>query len=202
MVIDIENFFPSIKDESVQRYVLKVGFPFIVAKQLTDLCTFEGRLPQGAPTSPMLASIVFSPVDQKLRSLASSWGAVYTRYADDLAFSGRRQFSRTDIRRVSDILRRAGFRTNFAKSRITGAGSRQIVAGLVVNERGLPPREKRRGWRAMFHQASRLPGSFVGRSAELRGLASFVNQYDRELAKSYFQAADVVYGLETLNQGA
>jgi len=86
MVIDIKDFFPSIKSKSVRRVFKELGFPRKVSNRLTCLCTFDDRLPQGAPTSPALANIVFSPIDRELIGIAKKWGCEYTRYADDLFF--------------------------------------------------------------------------------------------------------------------
>ena len=181
MVVDIEDFFPSVNQKQIYRLFKGFGFPYNVAYLLTGLCIFQRRLPQGAPTSPALANIAFSPADQAFENLASEWACVYTRYADDLAFSGGRVFSHEDMETVQETLGKAGFKINQTKSRIIGSGGRQIVAGLVVNQSGLPPRRQRKRWRAMFHQASMNPDAFVGRASSLRGTAAFVNEYNQML---------------------
>jgi len=194
MVIDIQNFFPSIPKRNVFNIFRNAGFTVRVSYVLAGLCTFEGRLPQGAPTSPMLANIAFAPVDTRLRDLAESWGCIYSRYADDLAFSGDRHFTKQDIFAISELLENNGFHVNNVKSRITGKGSRQVVAGLVINKYGLPTREKRRRWRALFHDASENPKEIKETTAQLRGIASFVKQYNPKLASSYFDIANKTAG--------
>ncbi len=95
------------------------------------------HLPQGAPTSPALANICSHRIDCRLSGLATSADAAYTRYADDLAFSGDGDFARRVDRfstHVAAILLDEGFRVNFRKTRIMHQGVRQHLAGLVVNQ--------------------------------------------------------------------
>ena len=96
------------------------------------------HLPQGAPTSPALANVCAYRVDCRLTGLARSAGAEYTRYADDLAFSGGDEFERGVERfsaHVAAILAEEGFTVNHRKTRIMRQGVRQRLAGLVANER-------------------------------------------------------------------
>lgn len=192
MVLDIKDFFPSVEWKEVVKIFKSFGFPIKVCYLLAGLCTFESRLPQGAPTSPTLANLAFLPVDRALQDLANGWNCVYTRYADDIAFSGDTPFSRKDMREVSKILREWGFHINYKKSRIIGSGGRQILAGLVVNTSGLPPRYKRRRWRAMFHKAELEPTKYLEQSSKLKGIAAFINEYNNELSTKYFKIADKI----------
>ena len=196
MVVDIKDFFPSIDYQDVYRTFKSFGFPTKVNALLSRLCTLYRRLPQGAPTSPALANLVFHPVDLALQELANSWDCAYSRYADDIALSGNAPFSKKHTKAVSDTLKDWGFRTNHRKTRIIGGGGKQILTGLVVNTSGLPPRQKRRRWRAMFHQASVEPSKFLGKSQTLTGISAFVNEYDGKLASIYFNIAGRVVRLE------
>jgi RNA-directed DNA polymerase len=95
------------------------------------------HLPQGAPTSPALANLLTWRIDSRLHGLARAAGANYTRYADDLAFSGGDDFAGGLHRfgkAVETILQEEGFRLNAAKTRIMRRGERQRVTGIVVNE--------------------------------------------------------------------
>ena len=199
MVIDIKDFFPSIKQKQVRHVFKELGFPVKVTITLTGLCTLDGRLPQGAPTSPALANIIFSPIDNQLTNLAKEWECEYTRYADDLVFSGNMRFTNKHKLRVIKIIEEAGFRINPKKTRIIGSGGRQIVAGLVANEKGLPPRLKRMDWRAMFHQASLDPKKFKGEGLKLMGIAAFVNKYNSILSNQYKEIAREVIKCESHN---
>ena len=186
LAVDIQDFFPSVSRADVLT-LLRQHLPFShsVASQVAGLCTLDGILPQGAPTSPRLANAAFSPFDAAFEALANDWGCAYTRYADDIAFSGERQFTRDDVTVISGLLADSGFNIQHRKTRIVGSGSRQIVAGIVVNHAGLPPRETRRRWRAMFHRARHHPTEFGDRGHHLLGVASFVKQYSPELAARY-----------------
>jgi hypothetical protein len=115
------------------------------------------HLPQGAPTSPALANLCGFRLDRRLTGLAERFGAVYTRYADDLAFSG-------DLtpRGVSALIGAAtaiaadeGFRVNARKTRVRGQGDRQLLAGLVANVRPAVPRAEYDAIRALLHNAAR-----------------------------------------------
>lgn len=156
---DLEDFFPSITASRVLRIFLTAGYPEMVARVLTRLTThatpasvWEGQslawekrrrlatphLPQGAPTSPALANLAAFRVDCRLSRLAESCGARYTRYADDLLFSGGEELARCSERfqvKVAAILLEEGFQPNHRKTRIRRQGQRQHAAGLVLNEK-------------------------------------------------------------------
>jgi len=95
-------------------------------------------VPQGAPTSPALANICAYRVDCRLSGLARSAGAAYTRYADDLAFSGDGAFEKCVERftwHAAAVLLEEGFTVHHRKTRIMRQGVRQRLAGLVANQR-------------------------------------------------------------------
>lgn len=96
-----------------------------------------GHLPQGAPTSPMLANLVCNKLDNRLSQIASAAELVYTRYADDIIFSGEinsRLTAECLIRQISKELRSEGFKVNFHKTRYSPPGSRMIVTGICIND--------------------------------------------------------------------
>src|SRR5207248_9475177 len=96
------------------------------------------HLPQGAPTSPALANLCAYRLDCRLDALARSLGAAYTRYADDLAFSGGEELER-GARRFQVLVCRValeeGFEVHTRKSRFMRRAVRQQLAGVVVNDR-------------------------------------------------------------------
>jgi hypothetical protein len=125
--------------------------------------TRMGYLPQGAPTSPMLANLVARPLDEALEAHAHRSGLVYTRYADDMTFSTARDdlnfASATGfVREAYAILARHGLQPNLAKTRIRGPGSRKVVLGLVVDDPERPrlPREFRDRMRMHFYYLRKL----------------------------------------------
>jgi len=152
VTMDIKDFFPTVNSEKI-RPILRRFFTDESELELTmQLVTRNGRLPQGAPTSPHLANLVFSSIDETIASsLGGRWA--YSRYADDLAFSGDDSTGML-IDTVSEIALRNGFCIATKKTRVMRQHHRQKVTGLVVN-RGLNlPREKRKNWRATLHRIS------------------------------------------------
>ena len=169
--MDLKDFFPTIAGPRVQALFRTAGYPERVADLLGGICTnaaprrmwktlgkgldvlavAEARalyawphLPQGAPTSPALANLCGYRVDCRLRGLAKALGAVYTRYADDLAFSGDAEFGRCVERfavQVAAILLEEGFHVHHRKTRVMRRGVRQHLAGLVINEKANVVRE-------------------------------------------------------------
>jgi RNA-directed DNA polymerase len=112
------------------------------------------HLPQGAPTSPALANLCAFNLDLRLQAAAESLDAHYTRYADDLVFSGSRQFARAAQRFVSlvgAIALEEGFAINFHKTRIMKRGTRQSVNGIVVNEKTSIARPERDNLKAVLY---------------------------------------------------
>lgn len=151
---DIRDFFASVPASRVHALFRTAGYPLEVTRLLTGLCTntvpgevcagradagryVQPHLPQGAPTSPALANLCCYRLDLRLAAMAEVAGASYTRYADDLAFSGDGRFARGNARfapLVWTIVREEGFALNHRKTRVMRQGVRQRLAGLVVNE--------------------------------------------------------------------
>lgn len=166
--MDLADFFPSFTRARVQALFRMAGYPEAVADRLGGLCTTgtpqaiwkelalhsqgaqdashlygQPHLPQGAPTSPALANLLSYRLDARLSGLARAAGAVYTRYADDLAFSGNEDFARRAERLVTSaaaIAQEEGFAVNFRKTRLMRQGVRQHLAGLVTNHHVNVPR--------------------------------------------------------------
>lgn len=182
--MDVEAFFPSIAAGRVWGVLRGAGLPEQVAHTVTGLATTViplpvwravpvrgdsdafwrlGRrlaaphLPQGAPTSPAIANLVAFSLDRRLHGLAEHFGAHYTRYVDDLTFSGgpslRKARSRF-VALVADVVRDEGFRHNDRKTVLLGASGRQRVLGAVVNDHPALPRPERDALRAMLHNCA------------------------------------------------
>jgi RNA-directed DNA polymerase len=102
------------------------------------------HLPQGSPTSPALANLAAFRFDSRLAALSAAAGGVYTRYADDLLFSGGDSFGRSVHRfstRVAAIAIEEGFAIQHRKTRIMRQGVQQRAAGVVINQKINIPRE-------------------------------------------------------------
>lgn len=153
--IDVEDFFPKTSSSRIYDYFRFLGWNKQSAQLLCNLCTDNRGLPQGAPTSPILSNLVNYRMDARLAGLAKRSNATYSRYADDIIFSfteDNRRFIRGMIRRVVRILNETGYRMNRSKLRVMRQHNRQIVTGLVVNEKVQLPRKTRRWLRAVEHR--------------------------------------------------
>lgn len=169
--VDIKDFFPTITFPRVFGVFHSLGFQKTRAGLLARLCTLRGSLPQGAPTSPALANIVCRRLDNRLSCLAAKSGLAYTRYADDLTFSGRAD-AVSILPLVAKIVKEEGFTLNRDKTRIMRRNGCQEVTGLVVNDKVSIPRRWRRRLRAALHNQRQ------GRSSDpvnvLGGRAAFL----------------------------
>jgi hypothetical protein len=131
LTVDITNFFPSISRQQIEAALLDNDAKPIIAEAIANACTFGGSLATGFPTSPVLSNLVFRPLDDALRSFAAESGLVYTRYADDLTFSGA-SVCDENLEGISGLLISSGFLTNSRKVRFQRRGHKQVVTGLAI----------------------------------------------------------------------
>ncbi len=190
--IDIQDFFPSIGFLQVERVFREFGFPSRVVSLLTKLCLLNGVLPQGAPTSPQLANLVFLPCDMEISALAEDNRLSYSRYADDLTFSSLEAIPPGFVRDVINLIERHMFRVNPEKLKLAGPGQRLMTTGMVVNVDAHPMRQVRRQLRARFHQANLNPSQFTEQAHQLVGWAAYVNMYDHSTGSEYLAIAKKV----------
>lgn len=171
---DIANFFPTIPHRRVCAFFMWLGYPHSVARLLGLLCTTHAQgvgprfLPQGAPTSPALANALCYRLDCRLAGLARRFGAQYTRYADDLAFSGGQDFKKglnRFVPMVEKILRAEGFQPKKEKRRFMRHGRCQRITGLTVNDRLSVGRAEMDRLRAVLHNAEKA-GSLESQNRE------------------------------------
>lgn len=142
--MDIEDFFGSITFPMVLNSAFpRRYFPPQVGTLLTALCCCHDYLPQGAPTSPAISNLVMKPFDEYMERWCGERGITYSRYCDDLIFSGI--FDAALVKRkVYGFLHAMGFEPNRNKTRILPSTGRQLVTGIVVNEKTQTPRNYRR----------------------------------------------------------
>jgi hypothetical protein len=180
--LDLEDFFACVTAARVYAIFRTAGYPEAVAHALTALCTnvvpraewdalpapaaYDARrhrlgrrlatphLPQGAPTSPALASLAAYRLDARLAGLANALALTYSRYADDLTFSGARPPFGL-VGSVEAIAREERFRVGRDKTRVRTRAARQLVAGAVVNDRLNVPRPEYDRLKAILHDAAR-----------------------------------------------
>jgi RNA-directed DNA polymerase len=191
--LDIQDFFPSLHVGRVRGLLISLGYGYPVAAGLAALMTEAERQPvtvngetfhvpvgsrhtvQGAPTSPGLANAIALKLDRRLSGLAQAHGFVYTRYADDLAFSGEdAATARVLLKRAESIVRDEGFRINREKTRVMTQATGQRIAGVTVNAAAGWSREQRRRLRAELHRARTAAAPDATLWQRLRGKLAFV----------------------------
>lgn len=151
--IDLSDFFPSIDQARVWRRLQLPPFNFTreVANIIAGLCSIEMtqegednnpvksyKLPQGAPTSPLLTNAICDTLDRRLAALAKRFGLHYTRYADDITFSSMHNVYQPDSpfrKELERIISGQNFKINPKKTRLHHRGQRQEVTGLTVGEK-------------------------------------------------------------------
>lgn len=130
--MDLKDFFPSITQEQVFRIFYYYGYTIGVSNMLARICTYDGFLPQGAPTSPYISNLVCLRLDKRLSKMAERYKATYSRYADDITFSADGDISNI-VKVAEEIINSEGFKVNSRKTRVLFQHQRQEVTGLLVN---------------------------------------------------------------------
>lgn len=169
--VDLRDFFPSINFGRVYgMLVKKYHFSEPVATVISQICTTENHLPQGAPSSPVLSNMICEPLDTDLHRIAREYGCWYTRYADDITISTRSESFPDELcSSTSDedgerlvlgstleaAVTRAGFVVNDRKVWLRPNSRRQRVTGITVNDGLNVPRRHIRRIRAMLYSWER-----------------------------------------------
>lgn len=149
-VVDIENFFPSINYEKVYSVFKELEYSETLCVYLSKLCCLKNRLPQGSPTSPYLSNLIMREIDSEIGSFCMNRDIRFTRYADDLTFSGE-----FDEKEVITFVRKKmlgkGFRLNEDKTKTMLNSQRQLVTGVLVNKKTQIPKYNRRKLRQTLY---------------------------------------------------
>ncbi len=215
--LDLKDFFPSVRFTRVRGLFRAFGYSGAVATLLALLTTEppriagaiagdplkrrfhiaigERQLPQGACTSPLLTNLICKRLDARLAGLARRAGFVYTRYADDLSFSGPdRSLLGPLLGAVRRILHAEGFTEHPDKTHVMGQAQRQEVTGLVVNTAVGLKRDDKRRLRAMLHNAARTGLDAQNRAGHpnfqsyLRGWVAYASMVEPERAQEWYAA--------------
>ena len=151
--IDLKDFFPSIKAHRVKTLFQSLLFQFDekIATALALLTTYNGELPAGAPSSPIISNFICYEMDKEMQNYCSLNQLTYTRYADDLTFSSDHEIGNDLLLDIISIINKHNFAINEKKLRLANKNSRQTVTGLVVNEKVNVNRKLIRNVRAMIH---------------------------------------------------
>lgn len=135
---DLLDFFHTVTTEKIQLVFESPPFCFSedVCDLLTAITTCQGRLPMGAPTSPVLSNFACRNLDEQLMALAQAKLWTFTRYADDFTFSANRPFEADDQCAIHQIIEQEGFRVNDRKTRLSGPDDDKIVTGILLRGKG------------------------------------------------------------------
>lgn len=152
--LDIKDFFDSITQAQVAEVFKKLGCTDSIALVFAQLCTLHGHLIQGTSTSPVLANLVCVALDQELAELGKKYDCSYSRYADDITFSGDRLPRKKEVEKC---LSQHGFQLNPHKWKRQSRGQSQCVTGLTVFDGTRPriPKDVKRKLRQILHYASK-----------------------------------------------
>lgn len=181
--LDLKDCFPSTTLEMVRASLLRRGFRRDVVKLIARLVTYHGRLPQGPPSSPAVFDGVFFWADQELEALAAKHGAVYTRYMDDLCFSGPSPL--LQLRRQALVVIKAhGFGVNERKTVLFGPTETHAVTNIHVSASKLhPPPSYVRELQSSIRSFARAPSK--ASAASIAGQIRWVKQLDEEMAGTF-----------------
>ncbi|MCT4616554.1 MAG: reverse transcriptase domain-containing protein [Marinifilaceae bacterium] len=210
--LDLEDFFPNISYKRVYGIFKSLGYSSQISCTLALACTepdiaevkiedkkyftalSERYLPQGAPSSPMITNILCRKLDSRLSGLAKKYKFQYTRYADDISFSGNDYYSAIKILNFAkQIIKNEGLKINDKKTSFTRNNNRQEVTGIIVNEKLSIDNRKIKKFRALLHNIEKNgleKASWEGKKSHellgfIEGYFNFIKMIDSKKSKKY-----------------
>ncbi len=196
LTVDIKNFFPSISQkqvfETLNEHYKEKEFAIKIAK----LCTFQRRLPQGAPTSPVLSNLVFKNIDEEIMKYCNSELINYSRYADDLTFSSDNKNSlQYSYKFVNDLLFKNGFNLNKKKTRYLSGKGKMTITGVNINS-GVPKvsSKLKRKVRAELHHF--IIKDQIPNLNKLAGYISFISSIEENYLKKINEYIESLYKIK------
>lgn len=194
--IDLKNFFDSFNFGRVRGFFIKdkdFAVPPEIATVIAQIACYQGKLPQGAPSSPIITNLITRILDYRIVKIAKKYRFTYSRYADDMTFSTNRELNSNKLRaskelnnfltELEEVIISSGFEINPKKTRLSNNMQRQEVTGLVVNKKINVKREYIKNTRAMAFQLYK-DGAFEidkkpGTINQLTGRFAFIFQIDQ-----------------------
>ncbi len=192
--LDIKSFYDCLTDWMVFQLFMENGYNESVAMMLTGLCCLNGSLPQGAPTSAALSNLLMKKFDEIVGKYCKEQEIRYTRYADDMTFSG--DFDEVQvIRFIRKNLKSMGLKLNKTKTRVRKQGQQQEVTGIVVNYKTQVPKTVRKEIRKNMYYIQKYGleshlnyigterKNYIGHLMGQISYALFINPKDREMKR-------------------
>jgi RNA-directed DNA polymerase len=184
--MDLKDFFPSISKVKVFNLFKSVGYNNYMANALANLCTYNGKLPQGAVTSPYLSNLICYKLDYRIEKYCTKREIIYTRYADDLTFSNdNRDLLHKIFGMIQKIVEDEGFKVNKDKTVFMTPKMRKSITGITINEGFIKaPIEFKRNVRAMLHKAI-VTGDYSNLN-KIQGYISYINSIEKDYRDNIF----------------
>lgn len=183
LTIDLTDFFSNVKRKQVFNIFKAIGYNNTIAVILTNICTYKKSLPQGGPCSPKLANLSAWQLDVRIQGYVGKRGINYTRYADDLSFSGLSPIKVVQILpMINTIVENEKFSINQDKTRIAGSSRAKIVTGLVLsNDTFGVGKQKYKNVRAKIHHLTlKKEQKNIKLLYEVNGWLSYLNSVDKK----------------------
>lgn len=188
LTLDLKDFFPTVKRNQVYSIFNTIGYNKTIATTLTNICIYQGALPQGSPCSPKLANLSAWTLDLRIQGYVGKRGINYTRYADDMSFSGLSPAKVVKILPIiKTIIQDEKFELNPSKTRVAGAARAKTVTGLTIANEGIGiGKNNYKNLRSKIHHLT-LPAEQTNTKLlyEVGGWLSYLNSVDKKrLAKA------------------
>ena len=193
--LDIADFFPSITTERIEKLFQEIGLNKNIACILSKFVSIDGALTLGFPTSPVISNAITLPIDHDLTKIASRYNACYSRYADDITFSGNGELP--SLQQIETCLLNHGFQIASSKTRQSKKGQSHYVTGLSVSDPVQPhvPRSQKRKLRQQLYYMGKFgiddhfqriginnPETIQSAINSIDGMIKFVSHHEPRMA--------------------
>jgi hypothetical protein len=196
VIIDLEDFFPSISIRRVEKIFLLIGYSRKAAATLAQLCTCDGNLPQGAVTSPALSNLISAKLDRRISGYTSRRNIIYTRYADDIVLSSNKPAGLClAMPMIIKIIKSEHFKINLNKFRVLGPRKSCIITGLIKNNSDSKfgiGRNKKRNMRSIMHHIV-LKRPIQGKYRDEKSVIGWIN-YLKSVDTESFNQMNTYWG--------
>ena len=182
LTMDLKDFFPTVNSRQVFNIFKTIGYNNLVSTIFTNICCYKNSLPQGGSCSPMLANLSAWTLDLRIQGYVGKRGINYTRYADDLSFSGLNPSKVVKIiPMIKTIIVDEDFIVNNSKTRIASSARAKIVTGLVINDENIGiGKQKYKDLRAKIHHLTmRNEQKNLQLLNHVNGWLSYLNSVDK-----------------------
>lgn len=182
LTVDLEDFFTNVRWQQVYSVFRSLGYNSLISTVFANLCTCDGVLPQGGPCSPRLANLCCWRLDLRVEGYTGRRGIVYSRYADDLCFSGgNREAVVKVLPMIKKIVSDERFSLNEDKTRIAGTSRAKRVTGLILADDSFGIGKKQaKTLRAKIHHLTLPATSSVSLLKEVQGWLAYLKSVDKK----------------------